>query len=144
MSTPAALSSLDSLVSHANVAAPIGSTRPDAAPPRRPAIDDLFHQMCEVGASDLHLSAAVHPLVRKDGEMRLLSEAADPIPGEALMRLLWEIMPPTNRTEFEARHDTDFAYEVAGLGRFRSNVFRDRQGIGGVFRLIPSNVLSAE
>ena len=53
-------------------------------------------------------------------------------------------MPAVNQAEFEARHDTDFAYEIAGLARFRANVFMDRQGVGAVFRVIPSKILTAE
>jgi twitching motility protein PilT len=53
-------------------------------------------------------------------------------------------MPEKNRKEFTDRHDTDFAYEIAELARFRSNVFADRQGPGAVFRVIPSKILTAE
>ena len=53
-------------------------------------------------------------------------------------------MPEKNRKEFAERHDTDFAYEIAGLARFRSNVFADRRGPGAVFRVIPSKILTAE
>ena len=109
-----------------------------------PAIDAMFRRMCELGASDLHLSSAMPPLVRKDGEMRLLHESAPPLSADLLRRLLWEIAPPQNRAEFEQRHDTDFAYEIAGLARFRANLFLDRHGIGAVFRVIPSKILTAE
>jgi twitching motility protein PilT len=109
-----------------------------------PAIDAMFRRMCDLGASDLHLSSGMPPLVRKDGEMRVLHENAPPLTADLLARLLWEIAPPTNRAEFEQRHDTDFAYEIAGLARFRANLFLDRHGIGAVFRVIPSNILTAE
>jgi twitching motility protein PilT len=61
-----------------------------------------------------------------------------------LVTLLGPIMPEKNRKEFTDRHDTDFAYEIAELARFRSNVFADRQGPGAVFRVIPSKILTAE
>jgi twitching motility protein PilT len=112
--------------------------------PPAPMIDQLFRRMCELKASDLHLSSGTPPLVRKDGEMQRLAESAGPLTIEMVRRLLWEIMPEANREEFEARHDTDFAYEIAGLARFRANVFLDRIGVGGVFRVIPSKILSAE
>ena len=70
--------------------------------------------MCELKASDLHMSASVAPLVRKDGEMRRLHDAAGPLSSEMILTLLREIMPAVNQAEFEARHDTDFAYEIAG------------------------------
>jgi twitching motility protein PilT len=50
------------------------------------------------------------------------------------------IAPPPNQKEFEADHDTDFAYEIPGLARFRCNLFLDLKGIGGVFRVIPSKI----
>jgi twitching motility protein PilT len=111
---------------------------------REAAIDAMFRRMVDLKASDLHLSATVAPLVRKDGDMRRLHEAAGPLSSDMIKQLLVEIMPPINLAEFEARHDTDFAYEIAGLARFRANVFRDRQGVGAVFRVIPSNILTAE
>src|SRR6266545_2782545 len=94
-----------------------GSVAPVAA--REPAINAMFRRMFQLKASDLHLSATTAPLVRKDGEMRPLHEAAPPLTSEMILRMLTEIMPATNRGEFEARHDTDFAYEIAGLARFR-------------------------
>jgi twitching motility protein PilT len=112
--------------------------------PAEPAINAMFRRMFEMKASDLHLSATMPPLVRKDGDMRSLQEAAGPLSSEVILRLLAEIMPAINRTEFEARHDTDFAYEIAGLARFRANVFKDRQGAGAVFRVIPAEILTAQ
>src|SRR5690349_860487 len=111
---------------------------------REPAINSMFRRMCELKASDLHISATVAPLVRKDGEMCRLHEAAGPLSSDMILTLLKEIMPAVNQAEFEARHDTDFAYEIAGLARFRANVFMDRQGVGAVFRVIPSKILTAE
>jgi twitching motility protein PilT len=111
---------------------------------REPAINSMFRRMCDLKASDLHMSATVPPLVRKDGEMRRLHNAAGPLTSEMIQALLTEIMPAMNQAEFEARHDTDFAYEISGLARFRANVFRDRQGVGAVFRVIPSKILTAE
>src|SRR6185369_6557398 len=52
--------------------------------------------------------------------------------------------PDKNRQEFAEKHDTDFAYEILGLARFRANMFMDRKGRGGVFRVIPTNILTAE
>ena len=123
---------------------PIVRETPAGGPRVAPAIDAMFRRMCEVGASDLHLSSAMPPMVRKDGEMRPLHEGAPPLSADLLARLLWEIAPPQNRAEFEQRHDTDFAYEIAGLARFRANLFLDRHGIGAVFRVIPSKILTAE
>jgi twitching motility protein PilT len=112
--------------------------------PAAPMIDQLFRRMCDLKASDLHLCSGTPPLVRKDGEMQPLAEEAGPLTTEILRRLLSEIMPEANKQEFESRHDTDFAYEISDLARFRANVFLDRNGVGAVFRVIPSKILSAE
>ena len=107
-------------------------------------IDRLFHAMCAAGASDLHLCVGSPPLVRKDGRMQPLDAAAPPLTAPEIVQLLAPIMPERNRQEFADRHDTDFAYEIPGLARFRSNVFADRKGPGAVFRVIPSKILTAE
>jgi twitching motility protein PilT len=107
-------------------------------------MDALFKLMAEFGASDLHLSVSMPPMVRKDGKMQKL-ECTEPQLDEVGMReLLVSIMPDKNLDEFDKRHDTDFAYEIPGLARFRCNVFMDRKGMGGVFRIIPSEILTAE
>jgi len=108
------------------------------------AIDRLFHGMCAAKASDLHLCVGSPPIVRKDGHMQPLDPAEPVLTVEAVEALLGPIMPDRNRDEFAARHDTDFAYEIAGLARFRANVFMDRKGPGAVFRVIPSKILTAE
>jgi twitching motility protein PilT len=108
------------------------------------AIDPLFRAMFDAKASDLHLCVGSPPIVRRDGHMQPLDPAATPLTGEALIQLLGPIMPEKNRAEFKERHDTDFAYELAGLARFRANVFADRKGPGAVFRVIPSKILTAE
>ncbi|MEO7538870.1 MAG: type IV pilus twitching motility protein PilT [Pyrinomonadaceae bacterium] len=104
----------------------------------------LFKKMAELGASDLHLSVSVPPMVRKDGKMALLESDEMTLTPETISNLLRSIMPARNLEEFAARHDTDFAYEIPGLARFRCNVFQDRKGMGGVFRIIPSKILTAE
>ncbi len=107
-------------------------------------IDDLFYKMAEVGASDLHLSVSMPPLVRKDGKIKPLESNEQTLTASSIKELLTSIMPEKNKEEFEARHDTDFAYEIKGLARFRANIFMDRKGMGGVFRIIPSKILTAE
>ncbi len=109
-----------------------------------PAIDQLLRDMCTHGASDLHLCVGVPPMIRKDGDIKPLAPEVAALTGEDVSALLSEIMPAANKAEFEARRDTDFAHEIEGLARFRANVFADRKGMGGVFRVIPSKILAAE
>jgi len=115
-----------------------------AGPATGSLIDRLFHAMCQLGASDLHLCVGSPALVRKDGRIQLLDPAMPALTDDHLQRLLDPIMPETNRQEFADRRDTDFAYEIPNLARFRANVFADRKGRGAVFRVIPTNILSAE
>ena len=107
------------------------------------AIDRLFKLMCEQGASDLHLCVGMPPLIRKDGSIQMLELAAPALDAATMTSLIEPIMPGKNREEFARRHDTDFAYEIPGLARFRANVFMDRKGSGAVFRVIPSKILTA-
>jgi twitching motility protein PilT len=107
-------------------------------------IDALFRAMCELGASDLHLSVGSPPVVRKDGRMQSLTEDAPALTPDAILALLLPILPEQNKREFYDRHDTDFAYELGGTARFRGNAFMDRKGPGGVFRVIPAKILTAE
>jgi twitching motility protein PilT len=100
--------------------------------------------MVKQGASDLHLSVGSAPMVRKDGHMQALDPAAAQLTSQDVVQLLAPIIPDKNRKEYTERHDTDFAYEIPELARFRSNVFADRRGPGAVFRVIPSKILTAE
>ena len=112
--------------------------------PARNRMDKMFYEMADGGASDLHLSASMPPMVRKDGKMKLLDSDGEIFTPETLKQLLTSIMPPKNQEEFEQRHDTDFAYQIEGLARFRANIFLDRKGMGGVFRVIPAKITTAE
>jgi twitching motility protein PilT len=125
------------------------SSRPSIVPPAPPSksasgappIDRLLRAMLELGASDLHLGAGAPPMVRVHGEIRFLA-GQRPLDAESLERALVEIAPPKSRKEFAARRDTDFGYAIAGLARFRANLFVDRRGPGAVFRAIPTALLT--
>jgi twitching motility protein PilT len=106
-------------------------------------IDDLFRMMKEVEASDVHLSSGEVPMIRLQGVMRKLDEYVVN-DHEALKKILFAITPERNQQQWEESRDTDFAYDLPGIARFRCNLFADRHGIGGVFRLIPSEVLTVE
>jgi twitching motility protein PilT len=107
-----------------------------------PGLGDLLRLMVQKRASDLHLSLGCPPMVRVDGEISTLEDAA-PLEEEWLRRQLEAIMPERNRQEFTQTRDTDFAHEVPGLARFRVNVFRDQRGLGAVLRCIPSRIIPA-
>ncbi len=106
-------------------------------------IDRLFEMMLKERSSDLHISSNEKPMLRVDGGVRRI-ESLPVLDCEQVTQLLAPIIPQRNRVEFIEAWDTDFAYEVDGVGRFRANIFRDRLGVGAVFRLIPSEVITAE
>jgi twitching motility protein PilT len=106
-------------------------------------IDRLLLHMLDRKASDLHLSSGVCPMLRVDGEMEPIAGAPIMTP-EQVQRILMPIIPPRNRQEFSDHHDSDFAYELPGKARFRGNVFVDLYGMGAVFRVIPSKILTVE
>jgi twitching motility protein PilT len=106
-------------------------------------MDLLFRKMFDEKCSDLHLSSGHPPLFRKDGEITELGDGRVK-PADEVRGLLRAIAPERNWKEFEERHDTDFAYELKGVARYRCNLFMDRIGPGGVFRLIPSEIPTAE
>jgi len=109
----------------------------------REELDYLLRQLVERGASDLHLRVAEPPILRLHGEMARLDGrgAMDNGPLEAMLR---SIMPERNRIEYDQLNDTDFAYEISGLARFRCNALRERRGAGAVFRVIPARVITAD
>jgi twitching motility protein PilT len=106
-------------------------------------IDELFRYMKEVEASDLHLTSDEVPMVRLHGVMKKLDEY-EVSTAEHLEKILMMIAPERNQEQWKNENDSDFAYELTGIARFRCNFFTDRKGIGGVFRLIPSEVLTME
>jgi len=107
-----------------------------------PEIDRYLKMMVEHGASDLHYCTGCKPCFRKDGSIVRLRE--EEVELQRARTLLYEIMPKRNEDEFNATNDTDFAYAIDGVGRFRVNVYSDHRGLCGVFRLIPSEVLTFE
>jgi twitching motility protein PilT len=108
------------------------------------AIDKYFRILAERGGSDLHLATENQPLIRLHGELAEAIVGDRALTSETLQSWFNEIAPEKNLEEFAKENDTDFAYEILGLARFRCNLFRDRKGVGGVFRIIPSEILSAE
>lgn len=104
-------------------------------------IDKLLKLLIDKGGSDLHLTANVPVCMRIDGDIIRINDK--PISFDYMRELLEPIIPTRNREEFSKINDTDFAYEIRNVGRFRVNLFRDRNGIGTVLRVIPSKILTA-
>jgi twitching motility protein PilT len=108
----------------------------------RAKLDALLRSMVEKGSSDLHLRCGEPPIVRLHGEMmRLPGATLEPTGLEAMIR---SVMPERNRREFIETNDTDYAYELPGVARFRANALKDRNGPAAVFRQIPATVVTVE
>jgi twitching motility protein PilT len=105
-------------------------------------IDAFFKLMNEQGASDLHLVAGSQPILRIRGDMERVKYKV--LENDELRAMLYEITPEEKIKLFEESGDIDFGYEVPGMARFRANFFRQVNGTGAVFRLIPGAILSAE
>jgi twitching motility protein PilT len=94
------------------------------------------------GASDLHLSAGLPPMIRVDGDIRRIN--VPEMDHKQVHDMLYDIMSDKQRKDFEEFLETDFSFEIPGLARFRVNAFNHNRGAGGVFRTIPSKILSLE
>ncbi len=94
------------------------------------------------GASDLHLSAGLPPMIRVDGDVRRIN--LPPMDHKQVHGLIYDIMNDKQRKDYEEFLETDFSFEVPGVARFRVNAFNQNRGAGAVFRTIPSKVLSME
>jgi len=105
-------------------------------------ITELLAFSSKQGASDLHLSAGLPPMVRLDGDIRRLNLPA--MDHKDVHGLIYEIMNDKQRKDYEEFFECDFSFEVPGVARFRVNAFNQNRGAGGVFRTIPSKVLTME
>ncbi|WP_339477290.1 type IV pilus twitching motility protein PilT [Pseudomonas sp. RL_5y_Pfl2_69] len=105
-------------------------------------IADLLALSVNHGASDLHLSAGMVPMLRIDGDMQRCDLPV--LEAGQVRRLVQGVMSEAQRRGFEALLEADFAYALPGLGRFRVNVFEQQRGPGAVFRRIAETVPSLE
>jgi twitching motility protein PilT len=108
-----------------------------------PPVESLLQLLMKRAGSDLHLSSGQPPRIRVHGDLVELPEYSPPSAVD-LKKLLYAVAPQRNREEFEAANDTDFALELPGKARFRANLFRERAGIGAVFRLIPNKIPASD
>jgi twitching motility protein PilT len=105
-------------------------------------IHALLKAIVEAKASDLHISTASPPMARIRGE--IVAFQAPPLDPKETRDALYAILNPAQRAHFEEHHELDFAFEIPGLSRFRANFFEQRRGVGGVFRVIASQVPTLE
>jgi len=114
----------------------------------RAGADDLdltaiLARAVQIGASDVHLTIGTPPLMRIDGDLAAVPDAA-PLAPDALRRTLYAILTQRQRERFESELELDFAYAVPGQARFRVNIYRQREAMGAAFRRIPYEIRSVE
>jgi twitching motility protein PilT len=105
-------------------------------------IDAFFKLMHEQNASDLHLLSGQPPALRIHGDIERVKYKV--LDNDDLRTMLYEITPEDKVKRFEETGDVDFGYEIPGLARYRANYFMQKNGIGAVFREIPSTIMTAE
>ena len=105
-------------------------------------IGELLAFSVKNGASDLHLSAGLPPMIRVDGDVRRINVPA--MQHKDVHDLVYDIMNDKQRKDYEEFLECDFSFEIPGLARFRVNAFNQNRGAGAVFRTIPSTILSLE
>src|SRR5690242_7883004 len=106
-------------------------------------IDDLLRMAVEKKASDLHLKVGNNPYVRIDGTLVPLGDNARVTP-EEMLSMAFSMMTNRQKQKFKETAELDMAYGVAGLGRFRVNVFQQRGNVGMVLRVIPTKIRTIE
>jgi twitching motility protein PilT len=105
-------------------------------------IDSFLNEILEKRGSDLHFIAGDPPRIRVYGDLMPLRP--DKLSPDYVKTALYEIMPKTAVDRFEKKEGADFAYSLEGKGRFRVNIMRQLNGMGGVFRAIPSKALTLD
>lgn len=104
-------------------------------------INDILKAAAERKASDVHIKVGAHPVVRIDGKLQLLTEFKR-LMQEDTIAMAFSMMSSRQKERFKQFLETDIAYSVPGLGRFRVNIFQQRGSVGMVLRLIPSRILN--
>jgi twitching motility protein PilT len=105
-------------------------------------LHSYFAEMEALGASDLHMVIGLPPMIRLSGELVPLAHPV--LSADSNKKILFEILSPEQQVRVEENRDFDMAYELEGVGRFRCNYFFQNRGIGAVFRIIPTRILTLE
>jgi len=118
--------------------------RPGTPPGEAPLdLDGLLTVTTQSGASDLHLTVGAPPTVRLRGQM-VRMQGADPLTPRQLQEALYAILTEKQRQRLEESRELDLAHSVHGVGRFRVNIFWQRESLGAVMRLIPWEIKPLE
>src|SRR5262249_29528350 len=107
------------------------------------SIDHLLTIACSKGASDLHIKSGSFPFIRINGDLQPMVEAQR-LSAEDSLNMAFSIMNNRQKQRFSDNSEIDIAYGVAGLGRFRCNIFQQRGTVGMVLGVIPTTVRTSE
>jgi twitching motility protein PilT len=107
------------------------------------SIDELLESIEALQASDLHIAAGSHPLVRVNGVLGPLEDTPEMTAAET-QPLLYRILTTEQQKRLEVERQIDISYAISGIGRFRVNVFFQRGAVGAAFRLIPHKIKTLE
>ncbi len=107
-----------------------------------PAIDTYLKEALKNSASDLHFLSGDPVRARVHGNLQVIID--EKLTTDSVENSVFEIMDGTTKRAFEANDAADFAYEIPGISRFRVNAFRHLNGVGAIFRAIPSKALTLE
>src|SRR5271157_322549 len=105
----------------------------------RVTVDTLLRVACEEEASDLHLKVGNYPYIRIDGDLRALDQYPHITP-EDMLDYAFSIMNSRQKAKFKENTEIDMPYGIAGLARFRVNIFQQRGNVGMIFRVIPTDI----
>ncbi len=103
-------------------------------------VNELLQRVLDLGGSDLHLSVGLEPAVRVHGELKRLTEFPV-LNGSEIRRMIYAILTQKQREKFEANLELDTSHSIPGVGRFRVNVFLQRDSVGAVMRVIPYEIV---
>ncbi len=142
----------EALLMETPAAAVVPSLDDDAPAPQRASvgsagaegrIQDLLRYLVESDSSDLHLRVDLPPTVRTHGELLPMPDQSN-LSRDDIEDMVVAIMPDRNKQEYTDTNDTDFAYEMIDVARFRVNALRDRKGPAAVFRVIPTEIMTVD
>jgi twitching motility protein PilT len=106
-------------------------------------VNDLLQRVVDLGGSDLHLTVGVHPSVRVQGDIKPLTEFPV-MNGSEIRRMIYAVLTQKQRERFENELELDTSHSIPGIGRFRVNVFQQRDSVGAVMRIIPFEIVPLE
>ena len=117
--------------------------REDHQPVAEVSIGELLEQVLERGASDLHITSGAPPVIRVNGALTRLEQFPELAP-DVIQRMVYSILTQKQRERLEQDLELDVSYALPGKGRFRVNVYFQRDSLGAAFRMIPFEIRSVE